>query len=171
MSHFDQWCGILKAAHKIHDCNNFYWVVFIRLTLLVWIGNLCTILLKKFVWVFNKEIGEKLPFSAFHGNSWKEGKTGSSVTRKKLQPHYKKCIYLVLIWTPQNKQFLDFNCVLLIKKYCWGSWIPILVIWETPLPITHILGKFVTISRKKLTTLHGDMKGVLLIMACIKYLG
>ena len=58
---------------------------------IAWIDKLCIILSKKCVSIFNRGIGKR-QFLPFHGNSCKVGKNGSSVTRKNLQPFYKKCI-------------------------------------------------------------------------------
>ena len=43
------------------------------------------IVLKGFVWMFNKEIGKR-QFLTFPGNGYKKEKNTLSITRKKLQP-------------------------------------------------------------------------------------
>ena len=55
---------------------DFYWVVFIRLTLFfqAWFGLvICVTVLKEFISMFNKET-EKRNFVTFHGDGCKEGK-------------------------------------------------------------------------------------------------
>ena len=53
------WSGFLVVVYKIHHCNNFYWVVFIRLTQFAafWLIS-CIIVLKKSVLILNKETGK-----------------------------------------------------------------------------------------------------------------
>ena len=46
--------------------------------------------------MYNFVIGKR-HFLTFHGNGCKEGKNVSSVTRKKFEPLYKKCIYLIFL--------------------------------------------------------------------------
>ena len=75
--------------------------------------------------MFNKETGKR-QFRTFHGNSCKEGKNGSSVTRKKLQPLYKNCIYMICMTysaylEPHKYVIFGLQLCPINQKNCRGS--------------------------------------------------
>ena len=116
------WFVSLAVGYKIHHCNNFYWVVFIRLTLfcsIVWIKKLCIILLKTFVSMFSKEKGKDV----FHF-SW-----------QRLQKGKRWFITYSTYLEPQEEVIFGINqkpAEDLESLFLWS--------WGTPPPITHMFG-------------------------------